>query len=196
MKDFKELQFTEVNGVKTMSSLQLAELCVGTGKYAHRDFIRKMKRVLGEISMGNFSHPIMVRGKETQCYLLPEREACLMAMSYSYELQAYVYDSWKAEEAAHLRTMEMMYDVLTNKAFIGQELALKLAGIERPRKFMQFCKESTKGLGWLIDKGYFYKRQVGAKSTDLCWAWTQSGFEWLLENNTMLNNRVKLAMAA
>jgi hypothetical protein len=31
-------------------------------------------------------------GRELPCYQFPKREACLMAMSYSYELQAKVYD--------------------------------------------------------------------------------------------------------
>jgi len=197
MKDFKELEFTTTNGVKTMSSIQLAELCVGTEKSAHSNFVIKMKRVLGERGVLKFQDTYLsVQNKELVCYNLPEREACLMAMSYSYELQAYVYDSWKAEEAAHTRTMEMMYDVITSKAFLGQEHGLKLAGIQHPRKFMQFFKESLVGLDWLIEKGYFSHRQVGANSTDRCWCWTQSGLEWLLENNTKLNNRVKVLMAA
>lgn len=31
-------------------------------------------------------------GRDLPCYRFPKREACLMAMSYSYELQATVFD--------------------------------------------------------------------------------------------------------
>lgn len=90
-----KLNVTNVDGVQTMTSLELAKLCVGKDKYDHKNFVAKMKKVLGENSMVNFYHPNIVRGKETSCYNLPEREACLMAMSYSYELQAAVYDQWQ-----------------------------------------------------------------------------------------------------
>lgn len=51
--------------------------------------------MLGD-GFGNFSDTYLsVQGKELQCLMLPEREACLMAMSYSYELQARVYDAWQ-----------------------------------------------------------------------------------------------------
>ena len=90
------LNFTERNGVQTMSSLELAKLCVGDTKNAHSDFVKKMKKVLGETNVGNFSDIYLdARNREQTLYHLPEREACLMAMSYSYDLQAYVYDEWQ-----------------------------------------------------------------------------------------------------
>jgi hypothetical protein len=83
------------SGLKTMNSLDLAYLCVGQSKDAHSDFIKKAKKVLGE-GLGNFSDTYTtVQNKELTCYNLPEREACLMAMSYSYDLQAFVYDEWQ-----------------------------------------------------------------------------------------------------
>lgn len=84
------------NGIPVMSSIDLAKMCVGEAKDAHSNFMIKAKKVLG-ISLLNFqeSH-ITDRGRTIQILLLPEREACLMAMSYSYELQAKVYDAWQA----------------------------------------------------------------------------------------------------
>ena len=38
-----KLNVTNVNGVQTMSSLELAKLCVGDGTQAHRDFVKKLK---------------------------------------------------------------------------------------------------------------------------------------------------------
>ncbi|AGG58086.1 anti-repressor Ant [Vibrio phage douglas 12A4] len=87
------LPIQKVNNVDVMSSVDLAELCIGKSKDAHSDFMKKAKKVLGD-KVGNFSELISyARGTRT-ILMLPEREACLMAMSYSYELQAKVYDAW------------------------------------------------------------------------------------------------------
>ena len=72
---------------QTMSSLDLAKLCVGDKKDAHSDFVKKMKKVIDEDMLGNFSEHVKYAKGTRTIYNLPEREACLMAMSYSYELQ-------------------------------------------------------------------------------------------------------------
>lgn len=72
----------------------------GYAKLDHADFLKKVPEVLGGGS-GNFSdtyvHP--QNGQTYPCYRFPKREACLMAMSYSYELQAKVFDRMTALEA-------------------------------------------------------------------------------------------------
>ncbi|WP_257285996.1 Rha family transcriptional regulator [Endozoicomonas sp. SESOKO1] len=76
----------------TMSSLDLAEVV----SVRHDHFMAKVLKVLGEEVAPNFrGYYIATNGKQNPCYHLPEREACLMAMSYSYELQARVYDEWQ-----------------------------------------------------------------------------------------------------
>lgn len=92
------MNLTTVNNVVTMSSLELVEFInsqrkAGEAVLAHSDFMKKVPSVLGE-GAGNFSdtyvHP---QNKQVYpCYRFPKREACLMAMSYSYELQAKVFD--------------------------------------------------------------------------------------------------------
>lgn len=56
----------------------------------HDDFMRKVPKVLGAEGLRKFSdtyiHP--QNGQTYPCYRSPKREACLMAMSYSYELKA------------------------------------------------------------------------------------------------------------
>ena len=42
-------------------------------------------------------------GKENPCYRFEKREACLMAMSYSYELQALVFDRMTELESQSLK---------------------------------------------------------------------------------------------
>jgi len=56
-------------------------------------------KVLGEKSAPNFRGSYIGRdGTARPCYIFPKREACLMAMSYSYDLQAKVFDKMTALE--------------------------------------------------------------------------------------------------
>ncbi|WP_334037241.1 hypothetical protein [Burkholderia gladioli] len=103
----------------TMSSLELVEFInayrkelaesegqafpsKGFAKLEHADFLKKVPEVLGACA-GNFSATYEVPGprggtRAAACYRFPKREACLMAMSYSYELQAKVFDRMTALE--------------------------------------------------------------------------------------------------
>lgn len=65
----------------------------GFAQLEHSDFMKKVVEVLGE-SAGNFSDTYIHQqnGQTYPSYRFPKREACLMAMSYSYDLQAAVFD--------------------------------------------------------------------------------------------------------
>lgn len=65
----------------------------GFAQLEHSDFMKKVIEVLGEGSR-NFSDTYIHQqnGQTYPSYRFPKREACLMAMSYSYELQAAVFD--------------------------------------------------------------------------------------------------------
>lgn len=83
----------------TMSSLEIAEIC----GQRHDNFMAKVPLVLGESLAPKFlgtSYYTNGAGNSVprKIYNLPKREACLMAMSYSYELQAAVYDKMTALE--------------------------------------------------------------------------------------------------
>ena len=73
----------------------------GFAKLDHSDFMKKVPEVLGG-GVGNFSDTYVhhQNGQTYPCYRFPKREACLMAMSYSYELQAKVFDRMTALETA------------------------------------------------------------------------------------------------
>ena len=65
----------------------------------HDDFMRKVPIVLGESYAPNFLGSQPYGNNNTRSiYIFPKREACLMAMSYSYELQAQVFDRMTAME--------------------------------------------------------------------------------------------------
>lgn len=58
----------------------------------HSDFMAKAPKVIGELCENYRSVYKDVTGRSLPCYVFYKREACLMAMSYSYELQALVFD--------------------------------------------------------------------------------------------------------
>jgi len=76
----------------------------GKPELRHADFLAKVPSVLGEgTSTKFFAHVNLVVGngatRQSPVYNFPRREAMLMAMSYSYKLQATVFDAWEAAEA-------------------------------------------------------------------------------------------------
>ncbi|EBX1465259.1 Rha family transcriptional regulator [Salmonella enterica subsp. salamae] len=67
--------------------------CKKYRKLSHKNFMPKVLRVLGEIQSAKFlADYIDDKGRTQPCYNFPKREACLMAMSYDYELQAQIFD--------------------------------------------------------------------------------------------------------
>lgn len=73
-------------------------------RLVHYNFMAKVPKVLGvELApkfLGANTYENGKGGTQTRdIYILPKREACLMAMSYSYELQAAVFDHMTALEA-------------------------------------------------------------------------------------------------
>jgi hypothetical protein len=71
----------------------------GHSKLRHDQFLVKVPKVLSENHSPKFlGEYVDGTGRTLPCYYLPKREACLMAMSYSYELQAKVFDHMTALE--------------------------------------------------------------------------------------------------
>lgn len=91
-------QLISSNKPVTMSSLELVEYINdlrssnGESILRHSDFLSKVPKVLNGGERNFSSAYFDMQGKERKCYLFPKREACLMAMSYSYELQAKIFD--------------------------------------------------------------------------------------------------------
>lgn len=98
-----------VNEVRKEQAAQegLAFPSRGYAKLEHPDFMKKVPEVLGD-NAGNFSGIYRdSRNREQACYIFPKREACLMAMSYSYELQARVFDRMTELEGLTGRPKEL-----------------------------------------------------------------------------------------
>jgi len=91
----------------TMTSLELVAFInesknpLEPDNLSHANFMAKVPKVLGKeglIQMNDtYKHP--QNGQTYPMYRFQKREACLMAMSYSYELQAKVFDRMTALEA-------------------------------------------------------------------------------------------------
>ena len=81
----------------------------GYAEVRHDHFMARVSKVLGEVTapkfLGTVKHSSGNGATSTRnIYRFPKREACLMAMSYSYELQAKVFDQIKVMcEVCHLR---------------------------------------------------------------------------------------------
>jgi phage antirepressor YoqD-like protein len=86
-----------LSGVKTMSSVEIVEVInqlrpAGKAELLHKNFMEKVRSHPG-IDGLNFKHYYVGgNGKINPCYYLPKREAELMVMSESLEVQTKVYD--------------------------------------------------------------------------------------------------------
>lgn len=97
--------FNPVNQAATMSSVDMVEYInsqrkKGEPELLHKNFLAKVLQVLGEETSAIFLADLPDSyGRSRRGYRFPKREACLMAMSYSYDLQAKVFDRMTALEA-------------------------------------------------------------------------------------------------
>lgn len=152
----------------------------GHAKLDHADFLKKVPEVLGD-DAGNFSGVYMGgNGQERPCYRFPKREACLMAMSYSYELQAKVFDRMTALELGRAlpgvpRTFAQALRLAAEQA---EHIEAQAAQLELQRPAVEFLgryveARSAKGLrevskilgqkehdfiAWLADTGVTFKQ--------------------------------------
>jgi len=126
----------------TMSSLELVDFIntsrqPGEAQLTHDNLLKKVAIVLGTdaVKFNGIYRDSMNRPKP--CYHFPKREACLMAMSYSYELQAKVYDKMTALEAqaakpvpVAMTQMQMMLAVVKGVVDLEQKQIATTALLE------------------------------------------------------------------
>lgn len=88
----------------TMTSIELVDFINDQRKteeaeLTHANFLAKVHKVLGDTSHSFECDLPDSYGRPRKGYKFPKREACLMAMSYSYDLQAKVFDRMTELEA-------------------------------------------------------------------------------------------------
>lgn len=90
----------------TMSSIEIVDFInsqrkEGESVLRHSDFLEKVIKVIGLETSEKFRSSYKdSMNRLKPCFNFPKREACLMAMSYSYEIQAAVFDRMTALEDA------------------------------------------------------------------------------------------------
>ncbi|QDR69249.1 transporter [Pseudomonas sp. BJP69] len=167
--------------------------CEGYPRLMHKNFLAKVPEVLGATS-ADFSADLPDGyGRARRGYSFPKREACLMAMSYSYELQAKVFDRMTALESkpaapADLSKLEILQMALeSEKARVlltvqVEAQATKIEHLENLFKegmsHVQFCKglngvnvmqvgHFLEGRNWLYNESRSSTRyRVGAYARD------------------------------
>ena len=183
--------------IVTMTSLELVDFInehrkEGESTLRHDHFMAKVPKVLGEEGVPKFrdTHQNPQNGQTYNIYRFPKREACLMAMSYSYDLQAKVFDRMTAlEEAAAKPAIDPM-QVLNDPAamrgllltYTEKVIALKervgvlepkadaldriagAEGMENITTAAKILQEQPKRLfNWLAQNRWIYRR-AGGKS--------------------------------
>lgn len=94
---------TNITSTATMTSLELVDFIndqrdSAEAELRHDNFLAKVPQVLGSYAPKFLGTQIYGNNNTRPIYHFPKREACLMAMSYSYELQAKVFDKMTALE--------------------------------------------------------------------------------------------------
>ncbi|QZM13400.1 hypothetical protein ABVS_2773 [Acinetobacter lwoffii] len=147
----------------TMSSLEIVDFIneyrakneSNPVQLRHADFMAKVPKVLGDKGLRNFSDTYIhhQNGQTYPCFKLPKREACLMAMSYSYELQAQIFDrmtameeALKAQKPVELSRMDLIQLALAAEQ---ENIALKqhVAALEPKAKGLDRIADCTNVLG-------------------------------------------------
>ena len=107
----------------TMTSLELVDYInsqrgEGESELRHDNFMAKVPKVLGGAAPKFLGTAFYTNGTGAQVertiYRFPKREACLMAMSYSYELQAAVFDHMTALEEQVARPLTAAEQLLAS----------------------------------------------------------------------------------
>ena len=145
----------------TMVSLELVDYINDSRKLdekpvqlRHADFMAKVPKVLGVETSEKFRSSYLAgNGEQRPCYRFPKREACLMAMSYSYELQAQIFDRMTAmEEALKKPALNLDDPAFLRQASLGYtekviELEHKVQTLEPKAKGLDRIADCTNVLG-------------------------------------------------
>lgn len=124
----------------TMTSLELVDFinasrAAGESTLRHDHFMAKVPLVLGG-DAPKFSGTQTYGNNNTRAiYVFPKREACLMAMSYSYDLQAKVFDRMTELEQQAARPMTQLEVIAAN--------AQALVMIERQQQALMAVQQQT-----------------------------------------------------
>ena len=135
----------------------------------HRSFMSKVPQVLGVKDAAKFIASSFYQGNgsaklERQIYVFPKREACLMAMSYSYELQAQIFDRMTAMEnhiaAQNLPSYAIEDPIERAKKWIEEEKQKQIAIQERDHAIATKAEIGSRREATAMSTASKYKRKA------------------------------------
>ena len=142
----------------------------------HRSFMSKVPQVLGAKDAAKFIASSFYQGNgsakiERQIYVFPKREACLMAMSYSYELQAQIFDRMTAMEDALKKPVIALPD-FTDPAEAAMAWAEQYKAKQLAEKQVAVLAPKAQALDTIADTSQTYclrecAKTIGIKESDL-----------------------------
>lgn len=144
------MQLTTICQEITMTSLELVQFinnqrAVGEAELQHKHFLEKVPKVLGEgcaIFSATYVHH--QNGQTYPCYKFPKREACLMAMSYSYDLQAKVFDRMtELEQQQGQKLPKTFSEALRLAAEQAEQIEAQALQIEQQKPAVEFVNRYT-----------------------------------------------------
>jgi phage antirepressor YoqD-like protein len=179
------MQLSTIGNEITMTSLELVQFinnqrAVGEAELQHKHFLEKVPKVLGEgyaIFSATYVH--QQNGQTYPCYKFPKREACLMAMSYSYDLQAKVFDRMtELEQQQTPKLPKTFSEALRLAAEQAEQIETQALQLEQQRPAVEFVERyvearSSKAISdvakilgakpqafftWLHESGIIFKR--------------------------------------
>lgn len=174
-------QLININQNMTMSSLEIVKVINAIRKsdgdnteLQHKHVLDKIKLILPN-SAEFLAQYKDSTGRALPCYNLPKRESILLTMSYSYKVQAAVYDAWEKLENQQSLTV-FGHDTSTHRgALLALVASLDKIEADKPkvayfnalvdRNLLVNIRDSAKEIGikqnefvkWLLDNKYVYR---------------------------------------
>lgn len=188
-----------------MTSLEIAKV---TGK-AHKHINETIRnKLLPAIEIGRDFDPSIFSiksstykdsyNREQKMFVLNKLAATALIsyydISFSCKIAAYIHkleEELRRKEEELLVMKNIVWEVINGQNYIGQEQALKMAGIKHPRLFMKYLKEDKKFYETVIYKRKFLKSIQCNAEGDKYLKFTKAGFKWLLDSKDKANEWVQ-----
>ncbi len=168
----------------------------------HSDMIRSIeKQILPNVSKVFaernitlcFKNNDLQNGKPQKYYQLTKDGFMMVGMSLTgkeaYQWKEAFIEEFNRLEEENRIMRDIVWKTIEGKAFLGQEMGCKCAGIDQPRLFIKYLKENGQCMEWMRKREYFSYRRVGKNPSDMAWTWSKEGFKWLIKSKARLNLR-------
>jgi len=171
---------------KWLQEFPLNQSNISLSKIGQSDFVVKLSSYTNS------------RGKDYPMYIFNKQAVNAFMANYRLEHAMKIVakvDELEQELVAKQKEIDMMksivWEVINGQAYIGQEQALKMAGIKHPRLFMKYLKGNQKFYDSVVFERDILKNHQCNQHGDRWWKFTKEGFKWLLDGRDILNGWVE-----